>query len=66
MYGCTEAFLADMKWILHNCIIYNGGRLLYLYHHSPKLQVYWENIDTLTLFRKSQINGDRESHCQDL
>ncbi|XP_045911315.1 protein kinase C-binding protein 1-like isoform X5 [Micropterus dolomieu] len=25
MYGCTEAFLADMKWILHNCIIYNGG-----------------------------------------
>ncbi|XP_038127246.1 protein kinase C-binding protein 1-like isoform X3 [Cyprinodon tularosa] len=24
MYGCTEAFLADMKWILHNCIIYNG------------------------------------------
>jgi hypothetical protein len=26
MYGCTEAFLADVKWILHNCIIYNGGR----------------------------------------
>ncbi|KAM3871584.1 MYND-type zinc finger-containing chromatin reader ZMYND8-like [Diretmus argenteus] len=25
MYGCTEAFLGDMKWILHNCIIYNGG-----------------------------------------
>ncbi|XP_064596606.1 MYND-type zinc finger-containing chromatin reader ZMYND8-like isoform X2 [Liolophura sinensis] len=24
MYGCTEAFLADAKWILHNCIIYNG------------------------------------------
>ncbi|XP_059754477.1 MYND-type zinc finger-containing chromatin reader ZMYND8 isoform X13 [Balaenoptera ricei] len=24
-YGCTEAFLADAKWILHNCIIYNGG-----------------------------------------
>ncbi|KAG7323185.1 hypothetical protein KOW79_012887 [Hemibagrus wyckioides] len=24
-YGCTEAFLADVKWILHNCIIYNGG-----------------------------------------
>uniref|UniRef100_H2YZW3 Zinc finger protein n=1 Tax=Ciona savignyi TaxID=51511 RepID=H2YZW3_CIOSA len=23
-YGCTEAFLADVKWILHNCIIYNG------------------------------------------
>ncbi|MED6279183.1 Protein kinase C-binding protein 1 [Characodon lateralis] len=27
MYGCTEAFLADVKWILHNCIIYNGGML---------------------------------------
>jgi len=26
MYGCTEAFLADAKWILHNCIIYNGGK----------------------------------------
>ncbi|XP_024856166.1 MYND-type zinc finger-containing chromatin reader ZMYND8 isoform X27 [Bos taurus] len=25
MYGCTEAFLADAKWILHNCIIYNGA-----------------------------------------
>lgn len=24
MYGCTEAFMADAKWILHNCIIYNG------------------------------------------
>ncbi|XP_030632964.1 protein kinase C-binding protein 1 isoform X4 [Chanos chanos] len=25
VYGSTEAFLADVKWILHNCIIYNGG-----------------------------------------
>ncbi|XP_037534570.1 protein kinase C-binding protein 1 [Nematolebias whitei] len=25
IYGCTEAFLADTKWILHNCIIYNGA-----------------------------------------
>ncbi|XP_072522669.1 MYND-type zinc finger-containing chromatin reader ZMYND8 isoform X2 [Salminus brasiliensis] len=25
LYGSTEAFLADVKWILHNCIIYNGG-----------------------------------------
>uniref|UniRef100_A0A8C6A563 Protein kinase C-binding protein 1 n=1 Tax=Marmota marmota marmota TaxID=9994 RepID=A0A8C6A563_MARMA len=25
MYGCTEVFLADTKWILHNFIIYNGG-----------------------------------------
>lgn len=24
MYGCTESFLADAKWILHNCIIFNG------------------------------------------
>ncbi len=22
-YGSTEAFLADTKWILHNCIIFN-------------------------------------------
>ena len=24
-YGSTEAFTADVKWILHNCIIYNGS-----------------------------------------
>jgi hypothetical protein len=23
-YGSTEALLADMKWILHNCIIFNS------------------------------------------
>lgn len=26
MYGSTEAFLADVKWILHNSIIYNGSK----------------------------------------
>ncbi|KAK3088501.1 hypothetical protein FSP39_019930, partial [Pinctada imbricata] len=26
MYGCTEAFLADAKWIQHNCIIFNGAQ----------------------------------------
>ncbi|XP_055998197.1 MYND-type zinc finger-containing chromatin reader ZMYND8-like isoform X3 [Ostrea edulis] len=25
MYGCTEALLADAKWVLHNCIIFNGS-----------------------------------------
>ncbi|KAM5125601.1 LOW QUALITY PROTEIN: MYND-type zinc finger-containing chromatin reader ZMYND8-like [Callospermophilus lateralis] len=25
MYSCKEAFLADAKWILHNCLTYNGG-----------------------------------------
>ncbi len=33
MYGSTEACLADVKWILHNCIIYNGGRLLTVQQH---------------------------------
>ncbi|XP_065214981.1 MYND-type zinc finger-containing chromatin reader ZMYND8-like isoform X2 [Planococcus citri] len=23
VYGCTEAFLADMKWIVHNSIVFN-------------------------------------------
>ncbi|GAB6019225.1 Protein kinase C-binding protein 1 [Chamberlinius hualienensis] len=23
-YGCTESFLADVKWIHHNCIVFNG------------------------------------------
>lgn len=26
MYGSTEAFLADAKWILHNSIIFNSGK----------------------------------------
>lgn len=25
VYGSPEAFLADVKWIAHNCIIYNGS-----------------------------------------
>ena len=25
-YGSTEAFVADVKWIVHNCIIYNGKK----------------------------------------
>lgn len=28
MYGCTYSFLADIRWILHNCIIFNGCELL--------------------------------------
>ncbi|RWS07781.1 protein kinase C-binding protein 1-like protein [Dinothrombium tinctorium] len=24
MYGCTESLLADVKWILHNCYIFNN------------------------------------------
>lgn len=24
-YGSTEAFIGDIKWILHNCIIYNSN-----------------------------------------
>lgn len=28
MYGSTEAFLADAKWILHNSVIYNGSKFL--------------------------------------
>ncbi|XP_076457219.1 uncharacterized protein LOC143291271 [Babylonia areolata] len=35
-YGCTESFLADAKWILHNCVIYNGA------HH--KLTAVARNI----------------------
>lgn len=25
-YGSTEAFVADVKWILHNCIVFNGSK----------------------------------------
>ncbi|XP_050389380.1 MYND-type zinc finger-containing chromatin reader ZMYND8 [Patella vulgata] len=31
IYGCTEAFLADAKWILHNSTVYNGSD-----HHLTK------------------------------
>ncbi|ESO83156.1 hypothetical protein LOTGIDRAFT_83183, partial [Lottia gigantea] len=30
-YGCTEAFLADAKWIYHNCYVFNGSD-----HHLTK------------------------------
>ena len=31
-YGSTVAFLADAKWILHNCIVFNGSKFfLYFY-----------------------------------
>uniref|UniRef100_A0A1B6CFV5 Protein kinase C-binding protein 1 n=1 Tax=Clastoptera arizonana TaxID=38151 RepID=A0A1B6CFV5_9HEMI len=26
LYGSTEAFLADAKWILHNCVIFNSAQ----------------------------------------
>ncbi|XP_015918805.1 MYND-type zinc finger-containing chromatin reader ZMYND8 isoform X2 [Parasteatoda tepidariorum] len=26
LYGCTEAFLADVKWILHNSCVFNGNQ----------------------------------------
>ncbi|KAK6167767.1 hypothetical protein SNE40_021721 [Patella caerulea] len=31
IYGCTEAFLADARWILHNSTVYNGND-----HHLTK------------------------------
>lgn len=47
MYGCTEAFLADIKWILHNCIIYNGGRQVECMRKHPfqlKLRKYLAHL----------------------
>lgn len=29
MYGSTEAFVADAKWILHNCIIFNTCKIFF-------------------------------------
>ncbi|GIY58591.1 protein kinase C-binding protein 1 [Caerostris extrusa] len=26
LYGCTEAFLADVKWIMHNSCVFNGSQ----------------------------------------
>lgn len=26
VYGCTEAFAADVKWIVHNSIVFNTGK----------------------------------------
>lgn len=28
-YGCTEAFLADVKWIVHNSIVFNSSKLAF-------------------------------------
>ncbi|NXV81444.1 PKCB1 protein, partial [Atlantisia rogersi] len=55
MYGCTEAFLADAKWILHNCIIYNGGMCSY-WAACSRLQGFKEEcvkiVGDVTLRRK--------------
>lgn len=35
MYTNSEAFLSDIKWILHNCSIYFSGiSLLFFLNHS--------------------------------
>jgi len=42
MYGSTEAFVADTKWILHNCIIFNTCKLVYLF--LSILIIFWKFI----------------------
>lgn len=29
VYGCTEAFLADVKWIVHNSTVFNSSKFLF-------------------------------------
>lgn len=42
MYGSTEAFIADTKWILHNCIIFNTCKLVFLF--LSILIIFWKFI----------------------
>lgn len=30
-YGSTEAFSSDARWIVHNSVIFNGGKILELF-----------------------------------
>jgi hypothetical protein len=42
MYGSTEAFVADTKWILHNCIIFNTCKLTFL--DLSIMIIFWKFI----------------------
>ena len=58
MYGCTEAFLADVKWILHNCIIYNGGRQPdFVYSSLSFVKEFWFKR---LIFRVSPLLGNHK------
>lgn len=52
MYGCTEAFLADAKWILHNCIIYNGGKNMLVSLKLKDLLIYNGHMNVVHSFKK--------------
>ncbi len=38
VYGCTEAFLADVKWIVHNSIVFNSRKYM-----SYSKILFWTN-----------------------
>jgi len=42
MYGSTEAFVADTKWILHNCVIFNTCKLVFPF--ISILIIFWKFI----------------------
>jgi len=52
-YGSTEALVADVKWIVHNCIIYNGSTLILIvcpaYHSSHK--PLWNKFRFLNIYQ---------------
>lgn len=66
MYGRTTTFLANAKWILHNCIIYNGGnhKLIQIAKVFVKICEYDMNetkvcsVD-IQLLAKDEITGFR-------
>lgn len=34
-YGSTEAFSSDARWIVHNSVIFNGGKILEVFFFLP-------------------------------
>ncbi|XP_067118845.1 MYND-type zinc finger-containing chromatin reader ZMYND8-like isoform X1 [Centruroides vittatus] len=47
MYGCTQSFLADVKWILHNSTIFNG--------HNHQLTNSAKNLVKLCKYEMEEI-----------
>nr|XP_009859278.2 protein kinase C-binding protein 1-like [Ciona intestinalis] len=59
-YGCTEAFLADVKWILHNCIIYNGTHTKLTHIAKTMVKIAQHEMSEIEVCPECYLNSCRK------